>query len=203
MRFASLRNLCLGLANTSLLFAGAAFAQPVQMVGVNARLDHTLDSKNAVPGQIISVKLDRAVKTLDGIDLPKGTQLLGKVDQVQPSQNGGPSTLSILLNEAQTRDGRQIPVKVTLIGAYPPGQQSRSVYGTETMGPAPRHISMKEQVDQEPGVLSHTSMRSAVRSHDSATFRKDDGDVRLLAGSYFQLGIAPANQQNGMSNGAE
>jgi len=202
MRFRTLRDLSLGMASASLLFVGAAMAQPLTMTGVNARLDHTLDSRNAAPGQIISVKIDHAVKTVDGIDLPGGTELMGKVDQVKSSQNGGPAMLSIVLNEAQTKDGKQVPVKVTLVGAYPPGQHSDDTYGTETMGPAPKHISMREKVDQEPGVLSHTSMTSSVKSHDSAVFRKDNGDVKLAAGTYFQVGIAPANQ-GGLNQGAE
>lgn len=202
MQFKIWRYLCLGLASASFLFGGAAMAQSLTMTGVNARLNHTLDSKNAVPGQIVSVKIDHAVKTVDGIDLPKGTELMGKVDQVHSSENGGPATLSIVLNQAQMKDGKQVPVKATLIGAYPPGQHSDDLYGTETMGPAPRHISMQEKVDQEPGVLSHTSMTSSVKSHDSAVFRKDNGDVRLAAGTYFQMGIAPANQ-GGLNQGAE
>lgn len=202
MRLQTFRDLSLGMATASFLFVGAAMAQPLTMTGVNGKLDHGLDSKNAAPGQIISVKIDRSVKTMDGIDLPKGTELMGKVDQVHASENGSPGTLSIVLNEAQMKDGKQVPVKVTLVGAFPPGQHSDSEYGTETMGPAPKHISMQEKVDQEPGVLSHTSMTSSVKSHDSAVFRKDNGDVNLKAGTYFQLGIAPASQ-NGLNQGAE
>ncbi len=197
-----LRNLSLGLASASLFFVGAAIAQPSTMAGVNVRLDHSIDSKNAAPGQIISVKIDNSVKTLDGIDLPRGTELTGKVDHVQPSENGGPATVSIVLDEAQMKDGKQVPVKVTLIGAYPPGQLSDYEDGTETMGPVPRNISMQEQVDQEPGVLSHVSMNSSVKSHDSAEFRRDGGNFKLEAGTYFQVGIAPANQ-GGLSQAAE
>lgn len=202
MKFAaSFRNLSLGLATASFLMAGAAFAQSTPMVGVNVRLDHTLNTKNAVPGQMIAAKLDSSIKTIDGFDLAKGTELMGKVDRVQASQNGGPATLSLIFNSAQTKNGKQIPVKVTLLGAYPSGQQQDATYGTESMGPAPRHVNPQEQIDQEAGLLSHVSMHSAVKSNDSATFRKNDGDIKLTAGTYFQVGIAPA-MQNRLSAGA-
>ena len=185
----SFRNLSLSVATASFLLAGAAFAEQSSIVGVNARLDHTISSGTATDGQIVAVKLDRPVKTVDGVDLPRGTQLEGTITHVQASANGGPASVSLVFNKAQLKDGKQIPVKVTLLGAYPPGQMQASNYGDEEMGPAPRHVNPRERILQEPGMLSHVSMISSVQGQNSATFRKKDGNFSLHAGTYFQLGI--------------
>ena len=80
MRFTfSLKNLSLGLAMVS-LSAGAAFAQ--SLTGVNARLVRPLDSQTAAQGQPVTAKLDGSVKTADGVKLPKGTELIGKIADV-------------------------------------------------------------------------------------------------------------------------
>ncbi len=194
MRLASsLKNFSLCLATVSFLFAGAAFAQS-DMVGVNVRLDQQLTTKSATQGQIVAAKLDRAAKTSDGIDLPRGTELLGKVSHVQASQNGGPASFSLLFDKAQLKDGKEIPVKVTILGAYPPGQESAdSLYpGDDLLGPAPRHVSPEQRVDQEAGLLSHISMTSAVQSHNSGTFRRKAGNIKLARGTYLQVGVGPA-----------
>jgi hypothetical protein len=183
----------LGLATASFLVAGAAFAESSTLAGVTGRLDHTIDAQNAQQGQHIAVKLDREVKTDSGLNLPKDTELIGQVSRVQASENRGPSQLSLVFTKAQLKDGKVIPVKVTLVGAYPASEGNSALYGNQTMGPVSKHISPKEKIDQEAGLLSHISMRASAQGNNSATFRDKDGNVKLNAGTYFQMGIAPAN----------
>jgi hypothetical protein len=206
MRFAvSLRNCSLGLATASFLFTGVAWASPAastlsttqqnvrpwNLVGVDAQLDQALDASSAHRGQAIEARLAREAKTADGVDLPRGTQLVGEIDRVQASTNGGPSIVSLVFTEAELKDGRTIPVKVTVIGAYPADEAQLAVNGAQTMPPAPKHISYKERVDQEPGMLSHVSMHSAVQNSNSAIFRDNRGNLKLRAGTFLQVGIAP------------
>ena len=198
----TLRDLSLGVATASFLLAGAAFAESSDLTGVTARLDHTIDAQNAQQGQQVEAKLDRAVKTGSGLDLPKGTELMGMVSRVQASQNGGPSVVSLTFTKAELKDGKFVPVKVTLVGAYPSSAGGAAPYGMQTMGPAPRHISPREKIDQEPGLLSHVSMVASARGKNSATFRDKDGNVKLNAGTYFQIGIAPASGNTMMNAGA-
>jgi len=201
MRLAmSLRTLSLGVATASFLLAGAASAATAtspahtwDMVGVNARLTQKIDTQHARPGETVEAKLDGSVRTA-GIDLPRNTLLYGRVDHVEASQNGGPAALSLYFNQAELQNGQKIPVKVTVLSAFPAREGAMATYGTGIMGPAPKHVNSKRRTDQEPGLLSHISMHSAVQSHNSATFRKNDGDITLRAGTRFQLGIAPRNQ---------
>lgn len=214
----SLRNFSLGLATASFIFAGTALAQTNDaaqsmnqtdqaqsasgqtwnLVGVNARLDHTLDTSSAKQGEMVTARLDGSVKTADGVKLDKGTQLKGTVTRVEESANGGPSSLTLVFTTAQMKDGKQIPVKVTLLSAYPPGANSEATYGVDEIAPAPRHVNSQATIDQESGMLRHISLHARVAGQNSGTFRKKDGNLKLAAGTYLQIGIAPMN--NNMTN---
>jgi len=199
---ATLRNLSLGVAAASFLFAGAAFAQSSDLAGGTARLLHTISTKDAHTGQQVEAMLDGKITTSSGMELPKGTELMGTISRVQASENGGPSSLSLLFTRAHLKDGKVIPVKVTLVGAYP-ASEGVAPYGEDAMGSAPNRISPKEKIDQEAGVLSHVSMVASAQGHNSATFRDKDGNLKLKTGTYFQVGVAPLNENSSgaMSSG--
>lgn len=212
MRFGnSVRNLSLSVGTATLILTGAAMAQSTsqtapadqatqsqasqdwQLVGVNARLDHTLDANSVRQGQKIEAKLDESVKTASGVKLDKGAKLCGTVTQVEKSSNGGPSSMSVAFTTVQTKDGKQLPVKATLLAAFPSSARSESTYGIATMPPAPRHVKSDEKIDQETGTLGHVSLHSRVQGENSGTFMNKDGNVKLAAGTYLQVGIAPMN----------
>ena len=66
-------------------------------------------------------KLTSSVKTEGHTELPKGTILLGKVARCKtPNSSGKQSKISIVFNEARLSNGREVPIKATLLGAYPP-----------------------------------------------------------------------------------
>lgn len=211
MRLASsFRNLSLGVATATFALAGAAWAQPAapatqqqpqqqswNLVGANARLEHKLDVSKLHQGESVDAKLSDTAKTANGMKLPRGTQLWGKVEKVQASNNGSGSSVSIVFDQAVLKDGRHIPVKVTVLGAYPSNEADLAVTGTQTMPPVPNHISSQERVDQEAGMLSHVSVHSAVQSHDSVTFRDSHGNLKLRAGTFLQVGIAPMSTARG------
>lgn len=189
------------MAAASMLFAGAAVAQTStsdagqnwQMTGVTARLVHTLDAGSARQGQPVEARLDRSVKTDQGVKLDKGTELTGTVTSVRQSADGGPSSITLNFDKAQMKDGKTIPVKVTVLAAFPASVGTQAVYGVQEMGPAPRHINPKEAVDQESGQLRHVSLHSRVQGNNSGTFQDKDGNVKLAAGTYLQVGVAAMN----------
>lgn len=212
MRFASsLRNLSLGLATATLALAGAAWAQPaasssqqsmnsmnsVHLVGVNARLDHSLDVTTVHNGQRIEARLNGTVKTSNDMKLRRGTELWGRVEDVHASTNGGPSSMSVVFNTAVLKNGRHVPVKVTILGVYPSNEAQMEMNGTQTIPPPPMHVSSKERIDQEPGLIHHVSMNSAVQSNNSGTFRDSKGNLKLRAGTFLQVGIAPTSTARG------
>jgi hypothetical protein len=190
MRFTfSLKNLSLGLAMVS-LSAGAAFAQ--SLTGVNARLVRPLDSQTAAQGQPVTAKLDGSVKTADGVKLPKGTELIGKIADVQASKNGSPASVSLVFTTAQLKDGKQIPVKATLLAAYPADQDIQAQYSDATMNAVADNVNGDHTVDQEPGALPGIALTASVKDPNSGTFTKTTGNFKLTAGTYLQLGVGPA-----------
>ncbi|MGB9031573.1 MAG: hypothetical protein WCC27_15740, partial [Acidobacteriaceae bacterium] len=94
---------------------------------------------------------------------------------------------------------KTVPVKVTVVGAYPSDANEGATYGNVAMGSAPHHVQGRDKFDQEPGLLSKVSMTSRVSGHNSATFSDKDGDVKLRAGTFLQVGITP-RESNGTSS---
>lgn len=195
----SLRNLSLGVATASFLLAGSALAQSPQqwqLRGVNARLDRPLDAQSAHVGQAVEVRLDHTVKTAEGATLPRGTQVWGKIEKVQTSQDGSPSMMSLRFTMAELKNGQKVPVKVTVIGAFPANSASNDMNMGGDLPPAPRHINPLDKYTQEPGMLGHVELTSAVQGHNSGTFTDQKGNIKLNQGTYLQLAISPVN--NGM-----
>ena len=193
MRFLSFKNLSFGMALVSAVAVGSASAQT--LVGVNARLDKTLNSTSAAAGQVVTAKLDGTVTT-DGVKLPRGTELIGNVAEVKAAQNGSASSVSLVFTSARLKAGKEIPVKATVLAAYPESAGDGAGYGTDTMGPVPAQVEA-DGTFQQAGALRNISLSSAVKSNASGTFSSTDASFRLEAGTYLQVGIAPAGAVSG------
>lgn len=186
MRSFSLKQFSFGLALASFVCAGAASAQ--SLAGVTTRLDKTLDSGSAKSGEPITAKLDSSVTTPDGVKLPRGTELIGQVADVKAAQ-GGPVSLTLVFSSARLKDGKEIPVKATLVGAYSASEGDDATYGSMTMAPAPTTVSSDDTFNQQPGALHHVALTSAVKNSDSGTFTSSNGNFKLSAGTYLQFGV--------------
>lgn len=165
------------------------------LVSVNATLEHSLNSKDATQGQSVQAKLTDSAKTENGMKLDKGTVLLGKVEQVQKSTDNSPAKLSVTFDQAKLKDGRTVPVKATLLAAYPPNGGNYYPYtGSSSMmlGTQQQSVSPDQKVDQEPGALGDVAMHSAVQNNASGTFSKKDGNFSLKKGTQLQIAVAPA-----------
>lgn len=193
MRLASWKSWSLGLAMVSFVALGAASAQ--SLAGVTTQLDHTLDSKSVKAGEAVTAKVKQGVKA-DGLKLPKGAELIGKVADVKTAQDGKVS-VSLVFTAAKLKDGKEIPVKATVIGAYPESAGGDSNYGTIAMAPVPATVP-SDGVYRQVGTLPHVEMSSAVKNADSVTF-SSDGHFKLEDGIFLQLGVAPANAGGGSS----
>lgn len=198
MRFTSLKNLSFGLALVSFVSLGVASAQ--NLVGVNATLDRTLDSKSAKVGQAVTAKLDGSV-TLDGAKLGRGAELVGTVAEVK-NADGSPVSVTLLFTSAKLKNGKEIPVKATILAAYPEVDPVGQSLGDGAALPAPAHVDADRTFNQEPGSLSHVAMNSAVKDVDSGTFASTNGNFKLAAGTNLQVGIGPASAASG-TNAAE
>jgi hypothetical protein len=180
-------------------------AQPqhLKLVSANAELTQGLNTKSSRQGQTVTAKLTANVTTAGTMDLPKGTMLVGTVEQVQPGNgSGSKSEISIVFNEARLKDGREIPIKATLLGAYPPAV----VYSSGGLGSylpiQPRLIPSDRSVIQNPGPLGNVTMKSAVQSDVSGTFLSTKDNIKLSQGTQLQLAIAPESSSSSRVSGS-
>jgi hypothetical protein len=81
----------------------------------NAVLSGSLDSKKAKPGDPVTAKTTEQTTTADGVVIPKGTKLLGRVTEAKAAGKGeGESALGFTFDRAVLKDGREIPLQTTV-----------------------------------------------------------------------------------------
>ncbi|HEX3662899.1 MAG TPA: hypothetical protein VHU89_15800 [Acidobacteriaceae bacterium] len=190
-----------GLSLAVVSLAGVGIARAQSLAGVTTTLDHTLESKSARVGEPVTATLRESVKR-DGLNLPRGTELVGKVAAVNAAQNGGQSSLSLLFTTAKLKDGKEVPVKATIIAAFPRSVNDSGDGSGATLGEPPQQVPSDGVFDQEPGALSHVTMTSAVKNDESATFTSSR-EFKLQAGTFLQLGVGAAGASSTGASAAE
>ena len=189
----SVKRLFMGLG---ILAISAATVSAQSLSGVTARLVTPLNSQTAKVGEPVTAKLDRSVKIANGDSLPKGTELAGNLSAVQSAEGRSAASVSIVFTVAELKSGKKIPIKATLLRAYPPSVNSNSGEGDELADPTPAQVSSEYAVDQEPGALHDIALNAAVANPNSGTFSKKSGNFKLASGSYLEIGVAPAGAGN-------
>ncbi len=207
MNMIHLRSCALGIAAAvvSLPMYASMQAQPqnLNLVSANAELTRAIDAKSARQGQGVTAKLTSNVKSEGQTDLPRGAILMGKVEQVQNAYaNGEKSKISIVFNEARLTSGRKVPIKATLLAAYPPAPMGVAQSTSSYMMVQPRHIPNDERIQQDPGTLSHVMMKSSVQSDVSGVFLSKKHNINLSRGTRFQLAIAPETESMSTASGS-
>jgi len=207
MKMNHLRSYALGIAAAliSLPMYASMQGQPqnLNLVSANAVLTHSLNAKSTKQGYSVLAKLTSDVKNNGQTELPKGTMLMGKVEQVQTSYaNGHQSKISIVFNKARLSSGREVPIKATLLAAYPPVITGVTQSTSSFMIQQPRHIPNDQKIQQDPGTLSHVMLKSAVQSDVSGVFLSKNHDVNLHTGTRLQLAIAPETNSMSTASGS-
>jgi hypothetical protein len=159
--------------------------QPMKLMAGNARLDRTLKTNSAVMGQAISARLTAAIHTPEGVELPRDTELLGRVDKVQASTDKGPAMLSVTFYQARMKDGKTLPIKA-IVAAF------ASPSATE---PLPQAVAADDSFDQEPGAIGDVALNSAVANRVSGTFTDAKGNFTLPQGTQLLIGVGVPSPQ--------
>jgi hypothetical protein len=207
MKMNHLRSYALGIAAAlvSLPMYASMQAQPqnLNLVSANAELTKALNSKSTHQGQSVTAKLTSSVKTEGQTELPKGTLLMGKVVEVQNANSNGNNTeISIVFNEARLSNGREVPIKATLLAAYPPEETGVADSASSYMIVQPHHIPNDQKIQQDPGALSHVMLQSSVQSNVSGVFLSKKHNIDLHQGTRLQLAIAPQSSSMSTANGS-
>lgn len=162
-------------------------AEATQMVPAQVALQKSLDAKKVKPGEQFQASLTGKVHLKNGVELPSGTKLIGTV--ATDNSQAGNSTFALRFTQAETKDGKTIPVKAMIVGVNPP-QEGPPV--DTTTQPANTWNYNAQQVD-DVGVMRGVDLHSRINSDNSGVFvTTKKKDVKFAARSEFALAIAPA-----------
>ena len=92
--------------------------QATQMVPAQVALQKSLDAKKVKPGEQFQASLTGKVQLKNGVELPSGTKLIGTV--VNDNSESGNRTLALRFTQAETKDGKAIPIRAMIVGVNPP-----------------------------------------------------------------------------------
>lgn len=96
-------------------------AGQLQAASVSAELTKSVDTKKARVGDEINAKITNDAKLPDGMELPKGTKLVGNVVDVKAkSKDENDSRLVLVLNRVVLKDGHEVPIKAAVTSMTAP-----------------------------------------------------------------------------------
>lgn len=170
-----------------------------RMAPAQATLMNDLDAKKVRDGQQFHASLSSTVHLKDGVDLPRGTVLVGTI-VTDNMKAGATSTLALRFTQADLKGGKTVPIMATIVGFAPPSEDDAWDY-TDSQATLLPWNGKATQVD-DIGVLSGIDLHSKIAGNNSGVFvstKKDD--MKLSAHSQFALAIT-ARSANGASAGA-
>lgn len=109
-------------------------------ISVEAELTKGLDAKKAKVGDPVMAKFTKEASGKGNLRIPKNAKLIGHVTEVQARGKGqGQSTLAIMFDRVQMKDGREIPMRGVIQAiAAPPSmvmESDGSGSANDTMSP--------------------------------------------------------------------
>jgi hypothetical protein len=85
------------------------------LIGVRTRLEKALDAKKLKEGDTVIARPEVKVHVADGLDLQPNSLLIGRVDKVEPSINGGDSAIAVTFYKARLKGAKEIGIKATIL----------------------------------------------------------------------------------------
>jgi hypothetical protein len=82
---------------------------------MNAALSQPIDAKKNKPGDAVTARTTEATKSEGKVVIPKGSKLVGRVTEAKARTKGeSESAVGIVFDKAILKDGREVPLNVTL-----------------------------------------------------------------------------------------
>ena len=109
---------------------------------VSGELQSKLDTKNARNGDPVVLKTTEKATFADGVEIPKGSKIMGHVTDVQAHDKANPnSKIAIQFDQAELKGGQTMPIKSVLQSVSPAGVSDTtpgaSPFGTGSASSAP------------------------------------------------------------------
>jgi hypothetical protein len=114
--------MCLGQDPSAMSSSGApAAASGSALHGtIPATLAKSIDSKKLKDGDEIDAKTISMMRTADGVMIPPGSKIIGRVTEAKARSKGDPdSTLGISFDKIQLSGGKELPIKGVLQAVGP------------------------------------------------------------------------------------
>ena len=93
-----------------------------QLRPITGQLENKLDTKEAKTGDAVIVKTTEQATTSNGIEIPKGSKIVGRVINVEPMGSGGQnSQVTIQFDQAEIKGGQNLPIRSVIQAVEPPG----------------------------------------------------------------------------------
>jgi hypothetical protein len=173
--------------------------EAMRMVPVRAELMRPLDAQKDQAGSAVQAKLVQKVTLSNGVELPSGTVLAGKVT-ADDMQHQGKSKLALRFDQAELKDGKKVPIKATIVGFYGPGSTTTDSFtgsGDQVPNSWNDGTLQMDQID----VLGGVDLHSKISSRNSGVFvstKKDN--FKLEDGSEIQFAIGPGRMHAAAMN---
>jgi hypothetical protein len=95
--------------------AGQNSASLSSGTAMNATLSQPIDAKKNKPGDAVTARTTEATKSEGKVVIPKGSKLVGRVTEAKARTKGeSESAVGIVFDKAILKDGREVPLNVTL-----------------------------------------------------------------------------------------
>ena len=120
---------------------------------------HTLDSRKGKTGDIVSAKTMQVVKLPDGQEIPKNSELLGHVVEVEPeAHDSSPARLAVRF-ESLRIDNQTLPIRVFVRAMAAPNESYDAMHATGPVG-----ADVPETVNLIGGNYTYIEDKHSVRS---------------------------------------
>jgi hypothetical protein len=161
------------------------------LVAVQTELQHALDAKTAKQGDPVTARLTESIQIADGTKLPRNTQLIGHIDEVQPAQNRGDSKVVLTFDHARLANGQQVAIKSTLVNVSPEG----------SAGVIDLSLTPELKIKQAPTSRHGYGLTSSVADSNSGTLSASGKNVHLEKRTALQFAVAPVAGANSALRG--
>jgi hypothetical protein len=175
----------------------AAVSEAAQMAPALAVLTRELDTKNARPGQQFKAVLSDTVHLKTGLELPRGTTLVGTI-ATEGAPEGAKTVLALRFAQADLKGGKTIPIEATIVGIAPPVD---NVGNSSIEQLPPESWDGTETQFDVTGVLSNVDLHSRIAGENSGVFVSAmKSNIKLAERTQIALAIG-VQETTGMNGG--
>lgn len=205
--FKQTASLALLLASVSIVAAQTPSAPQsdssnvIMMVNLTASIEKTIDAKKAKAGDPVAAKTIAAGKLSDGTEVPSGSILTGHIDSVTPSENKGDSKLTITLDKLQIKNGKEIPVKATVVNVVSTAPNfgddkpyDPSSYRPGTQGDNKANGENNQTGPTAPHPVEGLTVAGSPKDATSGTFTQAKKNLHLTSSTQLMVSVAPVPQ---------